>query len=487
MIDMELNNLTLVAARQLLDQKKITSRQLTEYYLSRLEEYDNQVHSCLLIDRAGALQRADQADQRIAAGDTTGVLGIPYLSKDNILTKGVKTTAASKMLIDYVAPYDATVIAKLNQAGAVLLGKTNLDEFAHGASTENSAFGTTKNPYNLDRVPGGSSGGSAAAVAADFCLFALGSDTGGSVRHPASLCGVVGYKPSYGAVSRHGLIAMTSSTDVIGILAKTADDAAEVLRVIAGEDGFDATAKTSLNFSGLHLPINWSALRIGWPEEYLAAGLDQEVLDSLIKVKDFFQEQGAQIVPISLPSTKYGVAVYYVITSAELSSNLARFDGLRYGYKQVAESLAETYLANRGGFGSEPKRRIMLGTYVLSAGQGHSYYNQAQQVRRWISYDFAQAFQKIDFLLAPTVPHPAFKIGQKIDNPLSLYLEDVLLTPASLAGLPAVSWPTGWSGEDLPIGSQLIGPVGHDYDLLTLTQAIQSVLVCSRRPVVWEK
>lgn len=484
---MELSNLTLAAARQLLDNRKITSRQLTEYYLNRLEEYDSQLHSCLLIDRIGALRQADQADQRIAAGDTTGVLGIPYLSKDNILTKSLQTTAASKMLADYVAPYNATVISKLNKAGAVLLGKTNLDEFAHGASTENSAFGSTKNPYDLERVPGGSSGGSAAAVAADFCVFALGSDTGGSVRHPASLCGVVGYKPSYGVISRHGLIAMTSSTDVIGVLAKTAADATEVLRVIAGEDDFDATAKTPLASSNFDSTINWSALRIGWSEEYLAAGLDQAVLDSLTQVKDFFQERGAQIVPISLPSTKYGVAVYYVITSAELSSNLARFDGLRYGYKQAAESLAETYLANRGGFGSEPKRRIMLGTYVLSAGQGHSYYNQAQQVRRWIRHDFTQAFQKIDFLLAPTVPHPAFKIGQKVDNPLSLYLEDVLLTPASLAGLPAISWPTGWSSDGLPIGSQLIGPTGHDYDLLTLTQAIQSALVCPRRLLAWEK
>ncbi len=488
MINMKLDRLTLLAARQLLQDRKVTSRQLTEYYLNRLEKYDGQLNSCLMVDRVGALRQADQADQRIALGESMGVLGIPYLAKDNLLTKGVKTTAASKMLVDYVAPYDATVISRLNQAGAVLLGKTNLDEFAHGASTENSAFTITKNPYDLTRVPGGSSGGSAAAVAADFCVFALGSDTGGSVRHPASLCGVVGYKPSYGAVSRHGLIAMTSSTDVVGVLAKTAADAAAVLQVIAGEDNFDATAKTVLAPADLDLQINWSALKIGWPEEYLIADLNQAVLASLIKVKNFLQERGAQIVPISLPSTKYGVAVYHVITSAELSSNLARFDGLRYGYRQAAENLAETYLANRGsGFGSEPKRRIMLGTYVLSAGQGHSYYNQAQQVRRWIRSDFNQAFQAIDFVLAPTVPQPAFQIGQKVDSPLSLYLEDILLTPASLAGLPAISWPTGWSSEGLPIGSQLIGPVGHDYDLLTLTQAIQAVLVCPGRPLTWEQ
>ncbi len=484
---MELNNLTLAVARQLLDGQKITSRQLTEHYLQRLQEYDDQLHSCLLIDKDEALRQADEADKRLISGDHTGVLGIPYLVKDNILTKGLKTTAASKMLADYVAPYDATVIVRLRQAGAVLLGKANLDEFAHGASTENSAMGPTKNPYDLERVPGGSSGGSAAAVAADFCLFALGSDTGGSVRHPASLCGVVGYKPSYGAVSRHGLIAMTSSTDVIGILAKTADDAAVVLQTIAGEDKFDATATTKLAAAQLKNKIDWPSLKIGWPAEYLSAGLDQAVLDSLIKVKDFLQEQGAEIIPLSLPSTKYGVAVYHVITSAEVSSNLARFDGLRYGRQPAAANLADTYLNNRGHFGAEAKRRIMLGTYVLSAGEGHSYYNQAQRVRRWINYDLDQAWKKVDFLLTPTVPQPAFRLNQKNNDPLSLYLEDALLTPASLAGLPAISWPTGWSGDGLPIGSQLIGPRGNDYDLLTLTQAIQTALPCPRQPLAWEK
>lgn len=487
---MEIANLTLSTARRLLADKKITSRQLTEYYLDRLEKYDDRLHSCLLLDREGALRQADEADRRINSGEDIGVLGIPYLVKDNILVKGLKATAASKMLADYVAPYNATVIARLAQAGAVMLGKTNLDEFAHGASTENSAFGTTKNPYDLARVPGGSSGGSAAAVAADLCVFALGSDTGGSVRHPASLCGIVGYKSSYGSISRHGLMAMTSSTDVIGVLAKTAADAAEVLKIIAGPDEFDATAKTALTPPGGNLleEIDWSSLRIGWPQEYFSEGLDQEVLDNLEQVKDSLQELGAKIIPVSLPSTKYGVAVYYVLTTAEVSSNLARFDGLRYGYYQAADNLAETYLTNRGGgFGPEPKRRIMLGTYVLSAGQGHSYYSQAQQVRRWIKYDFTQAFQKVDFILTPTVPHAAFKIGQKVDDPLSLYLEDSLLDPSSLAGLPAISWPSGWSANGLPLGSQLIAPMGRDYDLLALTQAIQSAVAWSRRPLAWEK
>ncbi|HPL22435.1 MAG TPA: Asp-tRNA(Asn)/Glu-tRNA(Gln) amidotransferase subunit GatA [bacterium] len=484
---MDLNNLTLAAARQLLDNRQITSRQLTEYYLRRLKKYDDQVHASLLIDETGALKQADEADQRLISGDQTGVLGIPYLVKDNILTKGLKTTAASKILADYIAPYDATVIAKLRQSGAVLLGKANLDEFAHGTSTENSAMGPTKNPYDLERVPGGSSGGSAAAVAADFCLFALGSDTGGSVRHPASLCGVVGYKPSYGAISRHGLIAMASSTDVIGILAKTASDAASVLRIIAGQDKFDATAQTKLATAKIKDKINWADLRIGWPDEYVSTGLDLAVLDSLTQVKIFLQEHGAKIIPLSLPSTKYGVAVYHVITSAEVSANLARFDGLRYGYKQSAASLNETYLINRGHFGAEAKRRIMLGTYILSAGDGCFYYNQAQRVRRWISYDFDQAWEKVDFLLTPTVPRPAFRLSQKINDPLSLYLEDALLTPASLAGVPAVSWPTGWSGDGLPIGSQLIGPLGNDYDLLTLTQAMQTALPCLRRRLAWEK
>jgi len=484
---MDLNNLTLAAARQLLDDRKITSRQLTEHYLWRLKEYDDQLRASLLIDEDGSLRQADEADQRLSSGDRTGVLGIPYLVKDNILTKGLKTTAASKILADYIAPYDATVIAKLRQAGAVLLGKANLDEFAHGASTENSAMGPTKNPYDLERVPGGSSGGSAAAVAADFCLFALGSDTGGSVRHPASLCGVVGYKPSYGAVSRHGLIAMTSSTDVVGVLAKTAGDAAIVLQIIAGQDKFDATAQTKLAAAKPSNKINWADLKIGWPDEYLSTGLDSAVLDSLTQVKDFLQGQGAKIISLSLPSTKYGVAVYHVITSAEVSSNLARFDGLRYGYKQSAANLNETYLANRGHFGAEAKRRIMLGTYVLSAGEGHSYYDQAHLVRRWISYDLDQAWKKVDFLLTPTVPQPAFRLNQKNNDPLSLYLEDALLTPASLAGLPAVSWPTGWSSDGLPIGSQLIGQRGNDYDLLILTQAIQAALPCPRRRLAWEE
>jgi len=485
---MNLQSLTLAQARDLLDNRRLTSRQLTDYYLQRLEKYDSYVRSSLLIDYDGAYQAADLADQRLANGEGGGVLGIPYIVKDNILTKGLKTTAGSKMLENYIAPYDATVISRLKQAGAVLLAKANLDEFALGSSTENSAFGPTHNPYNLSMVPGGSSGGSAAALAADFCIFALGSDTGGSVRHPASLCGVVGHRPSYGAISRHGLVAMSSSLDAIGVLARSAVDVTTIMEVIAGPDKYDATASLVLEAPArVNQMINWSQIKIGWPVEYFSSGLDSEIADNLTNIKNLLLDKGATVIPVNLPLTPYGVAAYAIINMAEVSSNLARFDGLRYGHWAGGSNLLETYLNNRkDGFGAEVKRRLMLGTYFLSAGEGESYYKQAQTVKTIISQEFKEVFTQVDYLLTPATPTAAFPLGAKVNNPLSLYLEDSLLTPASLAHLPAVAIPIGWTLAGLPIGSQLIGKRGDDYNMLRVVQAIEDIINIPSQLLPWE-
>lgn len=471
---MNLNELTIKEAREQLDAGEITSVELTETCLAAIKELNPELNAVLTICEKEALAAAAEADKRIAAGDQSPLLGIPYLGKDNIMTKGVRTTAASKILEFYVAPYDATVIKKLKAAGAVLLGKTNLDEFAHGASTENSAYGPTKNPLDPTRVPGGSSGGSAAAVAANMCLFALGSDTGGSIRQPASFCGVYGLKPSYGRVSRFGLISMTSSTDVIGCLTKTAYDAALVLKEIAGGDELDATSapekiedyERELVFNNVKIaggqPLK--GIRLGLPDEYFLKGLDQEVVERIKEVAKRLEFAGAELMEISLPHTAYGVPVYYIITPSEISSNLARFDGIGWGLaKNEAEDLQDFYKSNRGaGFGSEVKRRVMLGTYALSAGYYEAYYKKAQAVRTLIIEDFNKAFATVDIILTPTSPHPAFKLGEQINDPLAMYLEDIFVTGASLAGLPAISVPAGKvktkEGTAMPLGAQLIAP-----------------------------
>ncbi|MFA5000472.1 MAG: Asp-tRNA(Asn)/Glu-tRNA(Gln) amidotransferase subunit GatA [Patescibacteria group bacterium] len=496
---MSLNKLTIKEARGKLDSGEITALDLTRACLARIKEVDGEIHACLSICEKEALVAAEEADKRLKAGETGDLLGIPYLCKDNIMTKGLKTTAASKILENYVAPYDATVIEKLKEAGSVLLGKTNLDEFAHGASTENSAYGPTKNPRDLSRVPGGSSGGSAAAVAADMCIFAIGSDTGGSIRYPASFCGVIGLKPSYGRVSRFGLLSMTSSTDVIGPLAKTAYDAALVLKHIAGADERDATSapeaaghyeKEMFRNAGLDEVmadyvepekdnageqdgLRLKGLKVGLPKEYFLKELKPEVAAQIKKAGEKLVAAGAELVEISLPYTKYVVPTYYIITPAEISSNLARFDGIGWGLSAPeASGLQEFYQANRGiGFGPEAKRRIMLGTYALSAGYYDAYYKKAQAVRALIAEDFSRAFEKVDLILTPTAPHPAFKLGQQVDDPLAMYLEDIFVAGASLAGLPAVSVPAGEvavadGGKDIdgkpaaamPVGAQIIGP-----------------------------
>ncbi|MFA5184068.1 MAG: Asp-tRNA(Asn)/Glu-tRNA(Gln) amidotransferase subunit GatA [Patescibacteria group bacterium] len=464
---MQLNELTIKQARAKLDSGAISALELTEACLERIARADKDVHACLLVCADEARAAAQEADRRIQSGEKGSLLGIPYLCKDNIMVKGLATTAASRIIQDYVAPYDATVIKRLKRAGAVLLGKTNLDEFAHGVSTENSAYGPTRNPQNLSYVPGGSSGGSAAAVAAQMCLFAIGSDTGGSIRFPASFCGVCGLKPSYGRVSRFGLLSMTSSTDVIGPLTKTVEDGALVLEAIAGKDRHDATTapeKTEDYALGIAELKNLNGLIIGWPKEYFIKELDSQVVARMKEAAERLRAAGAQLKEVSLPYTKYGVPVYYIITPSEISSNLARFDGIGWGLaKNEAGDLQEFYKSSRSaGFGPEAKRRIMLGTYALSAGYYDAYYKKAQAVRTLIIRDFAEAFKKVDLLLTPTAPHPAFKIGEHIDDPLTMYLEDIFMSGASLAGLPAISVPAGSvenkSGTPLPVGAQLIGP-----------------------------
>lgn len=491
---MNLNELTIASARLKLDKGEITSLALTESCLKKIAEADTEIHACLSVCADEAREEAKRADARLAQGERGPLLGIPYLCKDILMTKNWQTTAASKILKDYIAPYDATVVARLRAAGAVLLGKTNLDEFAHGASTENSAFGPTKNPHDLSRVAGGSSGGSAAAVAADMCLFALASDTGGSIRQPASFCGVVGMKPSYGRVSRFGLLSMTSSTDVVGPITKTVNDARTVLEVIAGTDEHDATSATKEHIAFTKARIaeldkdktkslskkSLAGIKVGLPKEYFLEGLNEQVKERTMATAKKLRELGAEIVDVSLPHTKFGIPVYYIITPSEISSNLARFDGVGWGSKAEAENLQEFYKKSRGqGFGPEAKRRIMLGTYALSAGYYDAYYKKAQAVRTLIIEDFNNVFREVDLLLTPTAPHPAFKLGAQSNDPLAMYLEDIFVTAASIAGLPAISIPAGKvvveDGKEMPIGAQLIAPRFFEDELLSVAAWLESV------------
>jgi aspartyl-tRNA(Asn)/glutamyl-tRNA(Gln) amidotransferase subunit A len=451
--------------------------------LERIERLDPPLHAFLTRAEHAALRRAAELDARRADWDRLPLLGVPIAIKDNICTRGVRTTAGSRILEDYQPQYDAAVIERLVAAGAVPIGKTNCDEFAMGSSTENSAFGVTRNPWALDRTPGGSSGGSAAAVAARMVPIALGSDTGGSIRQPAALCGVIGIKPTYGRVSRYGLIAFASSLDLVGPIATSVADAAAVLQVIAGPDDRDATSQPGEvpDFAAA-LTGNVRGLRIGVPRAVLTTGVDREVMEAFERALDLLRREGASTIDIALPHNQYAVAVYYLVATAEASSNLSRYDGVRYGYRAPqAETLSQMYdLTRDQGFGPEVKRRIMLGTYALSAGYYDAYYRKAQQVRTLIRRDYDAAFENVDLIAMPTSPTAAFPLGERLDNPLQMYLADVFTVGISLAGLPAISVPCGFTAGGLPIGLQLAARALDEATMLCAADAYERLTTFSR-------
>jgi len=444
---------------------EVTAKELAQKHLDTIDEKDEELNAFLTVTKDLALEQAEKVDAKIKNGEKIDLLaGLPCALKDNICVNAVKTTAASKILENYIAPYDATVTKRVKDSGAVILGKTNLDEFACGGSTENSAFGPSKNPIDTSRVPGGSSGGSVVSVASDEVVWALGTDTGGSVRQPSSFCGTVGLKPTYGRVSRYGVIAMGSSLDQVGPVTKTVEDAAIVLSRIAGRDKMDATsAKSGDKPYEDYCLGNIKGAKIGIPNEYLGDGLDDSVREVFMEAIEKYKELGATIVDIKLPHTEYALATYYIIMPAELSSNLARFDGIRYSNVEGIEpdTVLDQYLESRGkGFGPEVKRRVMLGTYILSAGYYDAYYKKAQKVRALIKKDFEKAFEKVDYIFTPTSPELAFKFGEKTDDPLKMYLSDIYTVTANLAGVPAISIPIGTvdvDGKNLPVGGQLMG------------------------------
>ncbi|MFA5009076.1 MAG: Asp-tRNA(Asn)/Glu-tRNA(Gln) amidotransferase subunit GatA [Candidatus Paceibacterota bacterium] len=455
---MDLQKLTISQAKKSLKNKEYSAVELTTAYLERIKEIDPEIKSYLWLTEELAKKQAVEADEMIAKNIDLPLTGIPCAIKDNIMIKGEKCTAASKFLENYIAPYDATVIEKLKNQGAIFLGKTNMDEFAMGSSCENSAYFPTKNPHDLERIPGGSSGGSAAAVGANLCLFALGSDTGGSIRQPASFCGVSGMKPTYGTVSRYGVIAFASSLDQVGPIAKNSEDCQMVFEAIRGKCKNDST---TIDFPDSKKEWSIKGLKIGVPKEYFGQGLDPQIEKSVKQALDFYKQNGAEIIDISLPHTDYALACYYIIAPSEASANLAKFDGIRFSeVKKMSETenLLDFYLQNRSlGFGKEVKKRIMLGTYTLSAGYYDAYYKKALQVRTLIKNDFEKAFEKVDLIMGPTSPVLPFKINEKADDPLAMYLSDVYTVAVPLAGLPGMSIPCGWA-EKLPIGHQLIAP-----------------------------
>ncbi|MBQ1940962.1 MAG: Asp-tRNA(Asn)/Glu-tRNA(Gln) amidotransferase subunit GatA [Selenomonadaceae bacterium] len=450
--------------------KEITALQLTEAVLARIDEVEGDVKAYLTITHDEAIAQAKAVDEKIAKGEDISFLeGIPGAIKDNICTKGVKTTCASQILKNFVPPYNATVMEKLNAENPVILGKVNLDEFAMGGSTENSSFGVTHNPWNLDCVPGGSSGGSAAAVAAGTAIWALGSDTGGSIRQPASFCGVVGMKPTYGRVSRYGLVAYASSLDQIGPLTKDVTDCAHILNIIAGRDEMDSTSvDAAVPDYTKALVKDVKGLKIGLPKEYFVKGMDPEVEGAVKAAVKELEAQGAEVVEISLPHTDYAISTYYLIAPAEAATNLARYDGVSYGERaEDAVDLVDMMTKTRSQyFGEEVKRRIMIGNYALSAGYYDAYYLKALKVRRLVKEDYDKAFEKVDVIICPTAPSVAYKIGEHISNPLEMYLQDACTVPLNLAGLPGISLPCGYSSSKMPIGMQIIGKALDEETLL---------------------
>lgn len=476
---MGLNELSISKAARGLRKKEFSVRELVSDCLQEIREKDDNLHSFLEVF-ADTEDEAKRSDEMLQANPRQPILfGIPLALKDNILLEGKRCTAGSKILENYTAAYDATVVKNLKRQGALFLGKTNLDEFALGSSTENSAFGPTRNPHDPERVPGGTSGGSAAAVAANLALGALGSDTGGSIRQPAAFCGVVGFKPTYGRVSRHGLIATASSLDQIGTLAKTVEDAEIIFAAISGKDEFDATS-TDPGKSDFLEKSDFRNVRLGVPKEYFGKGLDPRVEKIIQSAIASFKKAGAKIKEITLPHSDYALAVYYLINPSEVSANLARFDGIRYGKSEEGKTLLETYTRTRAqGFGAEVKRRILLGTYALSAGYYDAYYLKAQKVRRLIREDFAHAFKEVDVIIGPTAPTPAFRLGEKSDDPLEMYLADIYTVALNLAGLPGISLPAGSVEENaklLPVGLQLIGSWFEDEKLLAIAKEVEKII-----------
>jgi aspartyl-tRNA(Asn)/glutamyl-tRNA(Gln) amidotransferase subunit A len=467
--------------KKLILNKEISVRQLIENVYKNIEENDKEINSFLCLTKDKALKKADEIDEKIKSGkiDQLGKLaGIPIAIKDNINVKNEKMTCSSKILENFISPYDATVIEKLEKEDAIIIGKTNMDEFAMGSSTETSYFGITRNPVDLERIPGGSSGGSAACVSANFVPISLGSDTGGSIRQPASFCGVYGMKPTYGRVSRYGVVAFASSLDQIGPFANCVDDLAYLLEVISGHDEKDSTSidiETPNFVKELEKSIDIKGLKIGLPKEFFAEGLDEEVKSVIMKNVEDLKNAGAIIKEISLPYTDYSVAVYYIIASSEASANLARYDGVKYGFRaENIQNLLEEYTKSRTqGFGDEVKRRIMLGTYSLSSGYYDAYYLKAQKVRNLIAKDFENAFNEVDFIITPTAPTTAFKIGEKLDNPLAMYLSDIYTISINLAGVPAISIPAGKDSKNLPVGLQIIGKHFDELGLLKISKFLE--------------
>lgn len=473
---MELHELNISSAAQLLLDREITSFDLTQALLQRIEKFDKKIGAFLTIDKTKALEQAKKADQDIANNKISALTGIPIALKDLLCTNGIKTTCGSKILDNFIPRYDGTVVSKLKENGAVIIGKTNLDEFAMGSSTENSSYQITRNPWNKDHVPGGSSGGSAAAVTAGFCCAALGTDTGGSIRQPASHCSVVGLKPTYGRVSRFGLVSYGSSLDQIGPITKDVKDAALMMNIISGNDKMDSTsAKIDVpDFSKAFDQFEKNSLKgmtAGIPKEYLSVeGIDPDVEKVFNEAKKSLESLGVTIREISLPHTDYVVAAYYIIAPCEASSNLARFDGVKYGFRdRSTDDLIEMYKKTKSkGFGPEVQRRIMIGTFALSAGYYDAYYGRASQVRTLIMEDFSKAFETCDFILSPVAPTPAFKIGENIDDPLTMYLSDIFTLSANMAGIPGISVPAGYSASGLPIGIQMMA---KRFDEMTLLRA----------------
>ena len=472
---MSLCDLGLVELRAKLDAKELTSTELTRYYLDRVHAVDEAVESYITVCEEEALEAAKKADEVIAEGNSTMLTGIPIAIKDNICTKGILTTCASKMLYNFIPPYNATVVEKLKAENAVILGKLNMDEFAMGGSTQTSYYKKTKNPYDLSRVPGGSSGGSAAAMAAKLAVLTLGSDTGGSIRQPASFCGVTGMKPTYGAVSRYGLVAFGSSLDQIGPLAKNSRDCAEILNVISGQDVHDGTSGEKVIDFTSEIDREMKGLKIALPKEFFGEGIDEEVKEAVLTAVKRYEEMGAEMIEVSMPSLKYAIPTYYLLSSAEASSNLSRFDGIKYGYcTPKAKTYEERITRTRNeGFGDEVKRRILLGTYALSSGYYDAYYRKALYLREKIKVEYQNIFKNCDVMITPTAPTTAYKIGAIENDPVKMYLADICTVTVNIAGLPAINTTCGYDKDNMPIGMSIVGKPFDDAKVIGVADAFE--------------